>query len=247
MFPFTHIWFSRNVLGYSNNMTVLGSIFPDVFVSDKLNYDDTHKIGWSIFDYFYEVKPEISDFIKSGITHTVSPAGLDFYGDEAYNGSMGYCFQKATDIVEEVVEACNLPEEYGLWKAHNFIEMAVELNILNENAELIELLDYALKDKKLVNKIESSLEMFYSLNSGSLKNSFKRFEHFVYKEAISSRILSINYDYHMKNRHGINIDIDKASRVIDKAKHIISKDFNGFIEITEGNVKKMILNRLGSI
>ncbi|MDD2481676.1 MAG: hypothetical protein WCY24_03215 [Lutispora sp.] len=244
MFPFTHIWFSEKVLGYSNNMTVLGSIFPDAFVSNKLSYEATHKTGWDIFHYFCQEKPELTDFIKSGVTHMVHPEGLDFYGDEAYNGAEGYCFQKAADIVEEVIDACNIPKEFGLWKAHNFIEMAVELNILNKNHRLLEQLDYSLKDSILINQIRFSLERFYGVEPGSLKNGFKRFESFVFRDNINSHILSINYDHHMKNKHGINIDIDKASKIIDDAKLIIGKDFNNFIGITVENVKEMLQRRL---
>ena len=244
MFPFTHIWFSEKVLGYSNNMAVLGSIFPDACVSNKLSYEATHKTGWDIFDYFYKEKPELIDFIKSGITHTVSPEGLDFYGDESYNGADGYCFRKAAEIVEEVIDACNIPEEYGLWKAHNFIEMAVELNILNNNYGLKEQLQNALEDSGLISVVEFSLEKYYNMNSKSLKNCFRRFENFVYKGNVNSRILSINYDHHMKDKHGINIDIDKSSKIIDKAKAIISEDFIDFIEITEEKVSSMLTDRL---
>ncbi|MEA4960289.1 hypothetical protein [Lutispora sp.] len=244
MFPFTHIWFSQRVLGYSNNMTVLGAIFPDALVSAKLNYEATHKIGWHIFDYFYKEKPELWDFIKSGVTHTVYPRGLDFYGDEEYKGSKGFCFQKAIEIVEEVIDACNIPEEYGLWKAHNFIEMAVELNILNKNNKLPMLLENALKDTELIKETEFILEKFYELEPGILRNSFVRFESFVYKESVDSFILSINYDQHMKNRHGISIDIDKASKIIDKAERIISNDYAEFFEITEKKVEEMLQKRL---
>ncbi|NLM44156.1 MAG: hypothetical protein GX201_09120 [Clostridiales bacterium] len=247
MFPFTHIWFSRNVLGYSNNMTVLGSIFPDAFVSLILDYDATHKTGWKLYDYFNIKKPKLLDFVKSSVTHTVSPKGLDYYGDESYRGSKGYCFQKAESIVEEVIEACNIPEKFGLWKAHNFIEMAIELIILNENEYLLELLDKALKDNLAMHDIECSLESYYGLRTGSLRNNFKKFKHFVYKENISSRILSINYDHHMKARHGISIDIDKASRIIDKAKHIIHDDYVEFFEVAVTRVREMLKDKLGNL
>ncbi|MCQ1530789.1 hypothetical protein [Lutispora saccharofermentans] len=244
MFPFTHIWFSQKVLGYSNNMTVLGAIFPDALVSATLNYEATHKIGWHILDYFYREKPELLDFIKSGITHTVYPRGLDFYGDEEYKGSKGFCFQKAIEIAEEVIDACNIPKEHGLWKAHNFIEMAVELNILSENNNLPMLLEDALKDTELIKEIEATLEKFYGLEPKSLGNSFIRFESFVYKKNVDSFILSINYDQHMKNKHGISIDIDKASKIIDKAAFIISKDYAEFFETTEKKVEEMLQKRL---
>lgn len=122
--------------------------------------------------------------------------------------------------------------------------MAVELNILNKNNKLPMLLENALKDTELIKETEFILEKFYELEPGILRNSFVRFESFVYKESVDSFILSINYDQHMKNRHGISIDIDKASKIIDKAELIISNDYAEFFEITEKKVEEMLQKRL---
>jgi len=225
-------------------MTVLGAIFPDAFVSNKLNHDDTHNFGWNMYRFYQEKEPELIDFVISAMTHTISPKGLDYYGDGVYGEQEGYCFLKAESIVDEVVDACNIPKEYGLWKAHNFIEMAVELEVLNDNKQLLKQLDEALHDDLMMYEIESYLETFYSLEHGFLKNCFKRFKHFVYKEDISSRVLSIKYDHHMKLKHGINIDIDKASKIIDKAKYIIKDDYIDFFITTEKKVKEMLSVRM---
>ena len=48
----------------------------------------------------------------------------------------------------------------------------------------------------------------------------------------------------MKNKHGISIDIDKASKIIDKAAFIISKDYAEFFETTEKKVEEMLQKRL---
>ena len=122
--------------------------------------------------------------------------------------------------------------------------MAVELIILNKNNKLPMLLENALKDTELIKEMELALEKFFGFEQGSLRNSFIRFENFVYKENVDSFILSNNYDHHMKNKHGISIDIDKASKIIDKAKFIISKDYAEFFENAEKNVEEMLQKRL---
>jgi hypothetical protein len=154
MFPLTHIWFSEKVLGYMNNLTVLGAVFPDIVITKCLKYDNTHNVGFGIYEHFKKTNPSFMDFVKSMLTHTVNPNGLDYYSDEAYlNGYKGYCFQKGMEIEKEVIDACNIPEEYGLWKAHNFIEMGVELNIADSEPKLSQILHNSFCDKDLITKI----------------------------------------------------------------------------------------------
>ncbi len=244
MFPITHIWFSNMVLGYTNHLTILGAIFPDACVSKHLTHDITHKCDWTFFDYIMEEKQELSDFAKAVVTHTILPKGLDYYCDEQYMGSNGYCFQKAVLIVDDVVDACNLPAEYGLWKAHNFIEMAVELEVIKKNPWASQLFSEALCDEYSIKTLESVIESYFGLIPGSMKNSFKRFESFAGITETNSYKLAMQYDFNMQKRHGINIDIGKSSKIIEVCRHIIKKDFMEFISIAEDRVKNMLYNRL---
>ena len=244
MFPITHIWFSKKVLGYINHLTILGAVFPDPFASKYLTYDDTHKCGWAFFDYIIKGKQELSDFAKAVVTHTVSPKGLDYYADEQYEGSEGYCFQKAVVIVDDVINACNIPIEYGLWKAHNFIEMAVEVEILINNQWIIQSFSEALYDIDITNTLESFVELYFNLEPCSMKNAFKRLESFVKITGTTSYDFALQYDLVMQRRHGINIDVGKSSKIIEICREIINEDFTGFINDVEHKVKNTLFNRL---
>lgn len=244
MFPITHIWFSNMVLGYTNHLTVLGAIFPDACVCKYLTYDTTHKSNWAIFDYIFKEKIELSDFAKSMVTHTVLPKGLDYYCDGLFMSSEGYCFQKAALIVDDVIDACNLPEEYGLWKAHNFIEMAVELEVIIRNRWINKAFRDALCDDRLINSLESFIESYFDLKSGSMKNSFKRFETFATITENSSYQLALQYELNMQKRHGININVEKSSNIIESCRDIIKEDFTDFINNAEDRVKRMLHDRL---
>jgi hypothetical protein len=150
-------------------MTVLGSIFPDTVIKCCLTYDQTHNIGWGLYDYFSEYAEEYLDFAKAMVTHTVTPKGLDFYGDEEYgSGYKGYCFQKAAAIEKEVIEACNIPDKFGLWKAHNFIEMGIEMNITYTEKELVNIFHKGLADTKLINQLSSHIDKYFRLKETHL-------------------------------------------------------------------------------
>lgn len=241
MFPITHIWFSRKVLGYLNNMTVLGSIFPDTVISGYLTYEQTHKVGWGLYDFFEHNYPELIDFARGAVTHTVSPKGLDFYGDEDFGeGPKGYCFQKARQIELEVIEACNIPESFGLWKAHNFIEMGIELNVAESEKTLADILHEGLNDYELINALSAPLKNYFGAEKLSVPECMKRFSGFIEPENLNSFTLAKKYNKQMQTKHGISIDIDKCSNIIEKSRVIVKDDFDDFTAFCTSRVHDML-------
>lgn len=241
MFPITHIWFSRRVLGYINNMTVLGSVFPDTVIKCCLTYDQTHNIGWGLYEYLKEYGDECLDFARAVVTHTVNPKGLDFYGDEEYgDGYKGYCFQKAAGIEKEVIEACNIPDRFGLWKAHNFIEMGIEMNIVDSERELVNVFCEGLTDSCLVKEISSRLDEYFKLEDKSVDNCFSKFAEFMELKDLSSLALANRYNTQMQVKHGININISRCRDIIEKSRSIVQEDFEGFIDFCTVKVDSML-------
>jgi len=241
MFPITHIWFSRRVLGYVNNMTVLGSIFPDIVIKCCLTRDQTHNIGWGLYEYMRSNSEEYLDFARAMVTHTVNPKGLDFYGDEEYSdGYKGYCFQKAAEIEYEVIAACNIPEKFGLWKAHNFIEMGIEMNIEDSEKGLTDMFTKALSDSLLVRELSLRLDKYFKLQGGSVADCFSKFTDFMELKELNSFALASRYNTQMQVKHGININILKSSEIIEKSRTIVRDDFDSFIDYCTEKVVNML-------
>lgn len=240
MFPITHIWFSNKILSRINNMTALGAIFPDITIAGILSYDKTHRDGWGLYNHFKNNHSSYLDFAKAVITHTVNPAGLDYYGDEQYNGGYkGYCFQKGQFIVQDTIRVCNIPKEYGLWKSHNFIEMGIEINISRKYADLVSCLKSALNDRVLIQDICNAAEDYYNIDRGIIHSSFDSFNHFVELEDLNIYTLAKKYDIQMRAKHNISIDIEESSKLIQKCCEMVQEDFDIFIEYVEKNVKLM--------
>lgn len=241
MFPITHIWFSERVLGYRNSMTVLGAIFPDIVITKCLDYDHTHNCGWELYDYLTGACSGCGDFARGMITHTVNPKGLDYYGDESYgSGYKGYCFQKGSAVADEVIAACNLPEEFGLWKAHNFIEMGIEINIAESNQQLAGALHEALGDHNAIKTAASGLERYFELDENILANAIKSFTKFIDFSETNSRSLAYKYYAQTQVKHGLAIDIDESARIIEKCRGLVQEDFDGFIGFCTAKVHEMI-------
>lgn len=245
MFPLTHIWFSDKVLGYTNSYTVLGAIFPDIVITKCLNYKDTHYIDSERFYKLCASDNRSLDFVRALYTHAVSPKGLDYYGDERYFGlENGYCFQIGSQIESDVIKYCNIPKEYGLWKAHNFIEMGIELNVLNNNKELNKLLHNTFKDSEAINYVSNILSMYYRIEENTFKDSFSKYSDFIEINNINSLSLAKKYHIQMITKHNISIDIDKCAEIIEKSRILVRDSFEDFISSCLINVSYLV-ERLG--
>ena len=241
MFPVTHIWFAERVLGELNNQSALGTIFPDMVILGCLEYDTTHKSGWKLLDFLGKDHPEFLGFARGILTHGVNPKGLDYYSDEKYKDlDEGYCFQKAREIEKRVIESCNIPEKMGLWKAHNFIEMAVELEIHRKYPSANKKMKAAMKDMQVIDNICPILDKYYDLKNGTMKSCVEHFGAFVELERPTAESLAVKYDFQMYQKHGIHINILKSRDIIDDCRQIISSDMFDFFDYVNIKVVEMI-------
>lgn len=127
MFPLTHLYTAKTVLGYENNQTVLGCLFPDYGTYLGLGRNLCHEMGIDMYHYALEHDDAHLDFALGVLTHGTCLPGIDYYADEEYHGKKpGFCFQSGEAIAKEVAAACNLPDNMALWKTHNIMEMAFD-------------------------------------------------------------------------------------------------------------------------
>lgn len=242
MFSITHVWFAGKVLGEQNHQIALGSIFPDMVISGCLKYPETHKGGWALYHYIKEEHPQFLPFVKGMLTHGVDPKGLDYFGDEKYKElEWGYCFEKAGTIKDIVVKNCNIPEEYGLWKAHNFIEMAIELEVNKAYPETLEQMKAALFDRELHREIGEVLDTFYDQEKGTVEGMIGRFSTFLELKEPNSEALAIKYDLQMKQRHDISINVIGCGEIIENCRTLIKEDLFDFFMEVENAVRHMII------
>lgn len=238
MYPTTHIWFAEKVLGRQSSDIVLGAIFPDIAITRCLNYTDTHYCGWKLYNHLEEYS---KDFAKAMITHVVKPMGLDYYGDESYmSGYKGYCFQKGQQIVKQVIEACNIPEVFGLWKAHNFIEMGIELIVNEKNQTIASKLHKAFQDKDAISLVAKPIEEYYGLRSGIITESFEKYAEFIEIDKLNSYTLAEKYDMQMQSKHDISINVEKSAEIIQMCKDIVQPDLDDFIDYCSANITALL-------
>ncbi len=238
MYPQTHVFFAHKLFGFLSDALVMGSIFPDIAAGLYTDRNESHGKGSKMLLFLQEVG-ELNEFAMGVITHGIDPKGLDYYGDEKFlSYERGYCFEKGRLIVDETIEACNLPVSMGWWKSHNIIEMGIELFINNSYCSTA--LESAFANDVLVSEISACMARFYTAEPGIFQKRIQNFFNYIEITKITAESLAARYDMQMYTRHKIHIDIPRVTGLIFKAGELIAQDFNDFFNLALDNVKKSL-------
>lgn len=239
MYPQTHVYFTEILAGRQSDQISLGSILPDMLVGDCFNHSEAHSKGAEIYCFLVKNRA-LPDFGQAVLTHGFVPKGLDYYGDEKYlDYEKGYSFEKARPFIKKTVEACNIPPEMGWWKAHNIVEMGVEL-LVGSSGDYSERLKSALTNRALVSEVD---EMFHSLwrdKDLRFAKRVERFIGFIEIEKPSVESLAQKYRVQMSVKHKVEIDTKKTAHLIYQAAESVTSDLFQFFENTADSVKRNI-------
>ena len=239
MYPQTHVYFAEIVLGKQGDDVTLGSIMPDMLIGRDFNHYEAHSTGAEMLA-FLERHNSLLDFGKAVATHGFVPEGLDYYGDEKYlDFERGYCFEKARAFVQETVEACNIPPEMGWWKAHNIVEMGVEL-LVSSSGYYSERIKSALFNRCLIGEIDEMLHGLWKNNDLKFERRVERFAGFVEIERATADSLARKYQVQMQFKHQVEIDVPGVARLIDRAAESVNEDLAAFFDIASAMVKENI-------
>ncbi len=234
MFPQTHVYFAQRVLGHMSDELALGSIFPDMIINPKLQHKEAHSLGTLLLNNWDKEK-ELLDFIQGVITHGIEPNGLDFFGDEKYlEYERGYCFEKARPLVNQTMRACNIPEHMGWWKAHNIVEMAVELHISNDN-RYGDIIQKACINNDFIQYLGSKLPHICP-DVSFLQQRIAAFPNYIETHKITTKTLAEKYGTQMSTRHGVQINTVEVEKLISSAAEQISDDIEDFFQYVQEKI-----------
>lgn len=237
MYPQTHVFFAEVVLEKQGDNVSLGSILPDMIVGSDFKHYEAHSKGVEIHN-FLKKNGSLLDFGKAVVTHGFVPKGLDYYGDEKYlDFEKGYCFEKARPFILKTVEACNIPIEMGWWKAHNIIEMGVELCI-SSLGNFGEKIESAFCNRILIGEVNEMLHDLWKEIKLNFESRVERFAGLVELKKATADSLARKYQIQMQLKHRQDIDVKKVARLIDRAAEEVCSDLQSFFNTTTALVKE---------
>jgi len=129
MLPLSHTYVSTKVTGQNSPLLILGSILPDIATtsSQQIGRDKIHNSPKEVYEFISKNYPQLLDLGLGVRLHSQVDGGADFYSDDTH---LGYAKLEGEKISSDVADLLGIPKgDASLVLAHNFIEMAVDLHL----------------------------------------------------------------------------------------------------------------------
>ncbi len=242
MFPIVHAYAIHRLVGRAGPPHLLGAIFPDAVLVNGLSWEQTHRCGAALYGFLQERAPAGRPFALGVISHGVAPAGMDYYGDQQYGSfQRGYAFEEARPYADRAAAICRLPPEMGWWKAHNFVEMALEWLVARRHPELEALVRQALAHSADLSFLSPHLAAFFERPGLDLAQSLPAMLPFLALEDITPATLAERYQRQVRLKHGVEtIAVEAAAALIAEVAEAIQPRCWEFLEDVLGKIGKMI-------
>ena len=191
-----------------------------------------------MYTFLQQHAPAGRPFAVGMITHGVAPAGLDYYGDQKYRDfEKGYAFEEARPYATRVATICHLPESMGWWKAHNFVEMAIEWRIAQQQPNLGLQVHQALTQAEEIAFLAPHLAAFFKQDGGGLLRSLPAMVPFLALDPVTPATLAERYQIQVRMRHGVEaIEVDQAAVLIEEIAEVIQPRCWAFMEDALGKI-----------
>ncbi len=250
MFPLTHAYAIGRLVGSPGPLHILGAIFPDAVLTNGLSWEQTHRAGAALYSFLAGRAPAGLPFAVGVISHGVTPPGLDYYGDQQYGDSQrGYAFAEAGPYSERVATICRLPASMGLWKAHNFVEMAIEWLLAEQHPALGGEVQHALGTAASTTTapgadlaaLSPHVAAFFGRPGLDLGAGLAAMAPFLALERITPSSLSERYQRQVRLKHGVEaIDVTGAAALIEEVAAAIQPRCWSFLEDVLGRIAALL-------
>lgn len=215
MFPLAHNYMTNRLLGSgiapfdrdfdepARRLMLVGSILPDFVARMGLDRDFWHSAGAEFYHFAEQELPQAVPLALGVWLHGIDGCGFDTYADEVWQGKMGWCFLKCLPYIPDAVLACNLPRAFALWKSHNLVEMAAELEIAARFPQTGRVLMAALHDEPTMQVIFTAFSRFAGAEPEKIRHVLVTMDQRFSILAVSAEDCAAKYLTQLKNRHDI--------------------------------------------
>lgn len=160
-----HAWIAVNAVPQANRkLLILGSILPEIMYYTKdhpFQFEEIHEGGERLYQYLVKEKPVWKDLGLGMATHSVKK-GADKFNSEENLAILGYQAEKAEELQSRLSSILAVSYETTATRAHNILELAVELGIIKDHPDFIDEFQEAITDKAAREKIKSVLSECYT-------------------------------------------------------------------------------------
>lgn len=155
-----HAWVAVNAVAKGNRkLLILGSIVPEIMFSTKdhpFEYEEIHEGGEKVYEYLKKKKPELTDLSLGMICHGYK-TGADHFNLDENLKVLGYASDNLEELRYKLVSILSVSDDQAKHRAHNILELAVELSIIRDHPEFIEEFNKVFQDKVARKEIKKVL------------------------------------------------------------------------------------------
>ena len=238
MYPLTHIYAVQKIFNRNNNLLNLGSIFPDMCLVGISDRRTSHTNGIKLLSFIKNNYPELKDFALGYLTHAESPACLDFYCDGQYHEKDGYAFIQSRPLIENAAIALNITKERAEIRAHNLIEMAIEILLVRKCPDLIEDCENIIEFIKNDQKLNEALGKFFSKTPENIKNAQLKFFNLLEIKNPIPETMAAAFAVSTKIKENVDINQVATANLIEKAMYIIKDEYEDFMDKSIEKIKQ---------
>lgn len=160
-----HAWVAVNAVPQGDKkLLMLGSILPEIMYYTKdhpFKFEEIHEGGDEVYKYLIEKSPEFADLGLGMLAHSVKK-GADRFNFDENLALLGYSGGLVEKLRIKLSSILHVPYETAKNRAHNILELAVELGIIKSNPDFIDEFKEAVLDKETREKIKSILSECFS-------------------------------------------------------------------------------------
>lgn len=236
MCPLTHIYIATKVAERESPLLVIGSVLPDVvWMSRRLPSDKLHDNPKEFYEFVRSNSKDMHDLALGMMLHS-NAKGADYYS-HFYKG--GYAMAKGKNLIKDLVNLFNFKDEkLNLYKAHNFIEAALDVHLLENNGDLVDL--YKNSNDFNLEKIAQSIYEFTNFDKDIIKGDLDSFFKIFGPESVSSKKAFVNNFFPpvLEAAFHEKAPGEEIAKILDKALEITEKDWQELIEMIIPKMKK---------
>ncbi len=250
MFPIAHAWLLTRLVPEPPLAGYLGCIWPDMLFESPMTHKESHHEGLRLVEHLRAMAPgaardEFRAFVVGALSHGSEPHGFDWLSDESWGGrplaEKGYAFQRGRVIASAAARACGVAEEQGLWKAHNFVEMAFERTLYDANPALGDSLAAACTDDALTRRIGAVLADIFPYAADALVSPMRLFPEVAALRPADHGIQAEFYAMQVRLKHlGSQPDVVAIATLIGSAEEIVAGDRDAYLATAEREVGAML-------
>lgn len=235
MCPLTHIYISTKVAGRESPLLIIGSVLPDfVWMSRKLPSEKIHDNPRDFYEFVQSTDKDMLDLALGMMLHS-NAKGADDYS-HFYKG--GYAMTKGKRLIKDLRNLFKSKDEkLNLYKAHNFIEAALDLYLLKNNPDLNTKYKEALR-RVDIKRIESLICDFSYFDKNILEKDLESFFKIFGPKSVSSEKTYVSNFFPpiLEIAYKQKVPTMEISAILNKAKKLTEEDWEELIEMT---IKRM--------